>query len=66
MLDYCALVKKSSLGKVLKNMCEHALIALIRKPSKRGSKSRNGGKGISNSETRLYYPYPVKKEVLLW
>lgn len=32
MLDYCTLVTKSPLRKVLKNVCEHALIAFIRKP----------------------------------
>lgn len=33
MMNYLALVKKSLLGKVLKSMCEHACVVLIRKPS---------------------------------
>jgi len=33
MMDCLSVVKKSPLGEVLKNMCEHAVIVLIRKPS---------------------------------
>lgn len=58
------LVKKSPLGKVLKTICEHIFVVLIRKPSN-FVLNITEDKGIGNLEIRLYYLYPVMNEVLL-